>query len=131
MITFVTTSGGGSSPAAINAFISSTVNVTLAAGQRAHLVVDKALGSTAVGGATGLNVYPCYQSTAVGGVLTTQGGGIFGLQVAQNQRLTFGVNHVFSGLAAGTYSIGMCGASAAGFANWNNNEWGYTTALVF
>lgn len=138
MITFVTTSGGGANGTggilygvnAANTFIGPTVNVTLAAGQRAHMVVEKSLGSSVAGGASGLNIYPCYQLSG-GGVLTTQGGGIFGLQVVNTQRIPFGINWVFSGLAAGTYTIGMCGASAAGSANWNNNEWGYISALVF
>jgi hypothetical protein len=130
VIAFVTTSGLGNNPAAANAFIGTTVNVTLAAGQRAHLVVEKALGSTVAGGGTALNIYPCYQNTIAGSPLTTQGLGIFGLTAAQNQRHVYGINWVFSNLAAGTYAIGMCGSSSNA-ASWNNNEWTYLSALVF
>ena len=34
-----------------------------------------------------------------------------------------------SGLAAGTYSVGLCESTTNG-ANWSNNEYGYVTALV-
>lgn len=137
MIAFVTTAGAGLSGSggsiggvnSANAFIGPTVNVTLAAGQRAYMQITKSLGTT-VASASGLNVYPCYQLSG-GGVLTTQGGGIFGLTVLGTQRIMLDMNYVYSGLAAGTYAIGMCGASAAGAANWNNNEWGYISALVF
>jgi len=129
VISFVTLSGSGSNPTGANAFIGPTVNVTLAAGQRAHLVVEKALGTT-VAGANGLNLYACYQNTVGPGPITLQGGGMFNLTVTPTQRLPFGINWVFSNLAAGTYTIGMCGSTPA-FANWNNNEWGYISALVF
>lgn len=128
MITFVTTSGFGGNPTGANAFIGPTVNVTLAAGQRAHMVIEKALGAGATA-ATNLNIYACYQNTG-GGALTTQGAGIFGLTAAVNERKEFGINWVFSGLLAGTYTVGMCGSSTNAV-NWTNNEWGYISALVF
>jgi len=110
-------------------FIGPTVNVVLAAGQRAHMLSNKSLGSSAIGGAFALNIYPCYQLSPTG-PLTSQGGGILGLTVPTNQRQLYAINWVFSGLAAGTYTIGMCG-SAFGAANWNNNDWGYISAMVF
>jgi archaellum component FlaG (FlaF/FlaG flagellin family) len=128
-ITFVTTSGSGLNPGAALAFIGPTVNVTLAAGQRAHMVVEKALGSTAAGGAIDLDTYPCHQLTG-GGALTVNGAGIFDQRVPQNIRIPFGMNWVYSGLPAGTYTIGMCGFTSNAAA-WNNNEWGYISALVF
>ena len=76
-------------------------------------------------------MYACYQSTIGGSPLVTRGGGMFGLTAAQSQRQPVGIDYyVFSGLAAGTYTIGMCGSAFAP-ANWNNNEWGYVSALVF
>lgn len=137
MIAFVTTAGSGAAGSggaigginAANTFIGPTLNVTLAAGQRAFMQVTKSLGATGAN-ASGLNVYPCYQNTG-GGPLTTQGGGVFGLAVVPTQRILFDMNYVYFGLAAGSYTIGMCGASAANSANWNNNEWGYISAMVF
>jgi len=46
----------------------------------------------------------------------------------QNTRLTFTVNGVATGLSAGTYQVGLCGLATS--ANWTNNEYGYTTAIV-
>jgi hypothetical protein len=129
VVNFVTTAGAGNNPTGATAFIGPTVNVTLAAGQRAHIVVFKSLGSNAAGGGTSLNLYPCYQNVA-GGVLTTQGGGIFGLTVPPAQRQLYGITWVYSNLAAATYTVGMCGSSSNS-ASWNNNEWGYISALVF
>jgi hypothetical protein len=40
------------------------------------------------------------------------------------------ISGIITGLPAGTYIVGMAGRAAAP-ANWNNNEWGYVTALVF
>jgi hypothetical protein len=129
VVSFAATAGDGLPPGTTNAFIGPTLNVTLAAGQKAMMVVHKALGSFAAGGGTSLNIYPCYQLTP-GGTLTTQNGGIFGLTVPQNQRQLFGINWIFSGLSAGTYTIGMCGSTPTP-AGWNNNEWGYISAIVF
>jgi hypothetical protein len=101
------------------------VSVTVGAGQKVFVTSDAALGSLA-SGAGQLNIYICQQS---GPTLTTVGGGIFGLTVPPNQRHTFGISAVITGLAPGTYTVGMCGSSLAG-ANWNNSEWSYTSAMV-
>ncbi len=111
------------------AFIGPTLNVTITAGQKIHMVCTKALGSTAVGGANGLNIYAAYQNTS-GGTLTTQGGGIMGISVPQNTRIPITMTWVFSGLSAGTYTIGIAG-SAATPANWNSNEYGYISVFTF
>ena len=49
--------------------------------------------------------------------------------VIQNQRIPMTVSAVAT-LAAGTYSFGMCG-NDGGDGNWNNNEWGYVSVLVY
>jgi len=131
VVAFASGSGAGSGgPTTATAFIGPTVNVTVATGQRVHVVVDQSLGSTVAGGGTALNLYPCFQSTVVGSSITTQGGGMFALTVPQGQRQLFGINAVFTGFPTGTWRVGMCGSSANA-ASWNNNEWGYITALVF
>lgn len=122
--------GLGNSPTATLDFIGPTVMITVAAGQKVIVTSNKALGSTLAGGATGLNLYMCYKSTAAGSSINSDSqNGSFGQQVPQNTRMLFGLSAVFTGLPAGTYFFGMCGASA-NFGNWNNNEYGYTTALV-
>jgi len=129
VITFVTTSGSGNNPAAALAFIGPTVNVTLAVNQRAHMVVHKAVGSINAAGANDLDVWACYQNTG-GGAITQVGNGILDLRVSQNNRTLVGINHIYSGMAAATYTVGLCGFTAQ-VANWNSNEWGYISALVF
>ncbi len=116
-------------PTAVNAFLSTTVSVTYAAGQKLHVTSNVSLGSNAVGGAGNLNIYVCYQSTVVGSPIVTVGAGIFGLTAAQGQRHTFGISGVITGIPAGTYLVGMCGSSTT-FANWNNNEYSYTSVLL-
>jgi hypothetical protein len=110
-------------------FIAVPVNVTTTAGQKIFAVSNAALGSTAAGGGTTLRIYMCTRSTVAGSPIVTFGPGIFDLTVPQNQRQLVDINAVITGLAAGTYSVGLCGSSATP-ANWNNNEYSYTSAMV-
>ena len=58
--------------------------------------------------------------------------GTFDLRVSANIRTTFVQAGIATGLAAGTYQVGVCGKTDSGQgANWNNNEFGFVTALVF
>lgn len=107
------------------AFIGPTVSVTVAAGQKVYVSSNAALGANATA-ATSLNIYICYQS----GSITQVGFGSFGLTAAANQRQMYGLSAVITGLSAGTYLVGLCGSSTNS-ANWTNNEYGYTSALVF
>ena len=62
---------------------------------------------------------------------TTVGGGTFDLRVSQNIRATFTQSAVLAP-GAGTYNIGLCGKADGGQAvNWNSNEYGYVSAVVF
>jgi hypothetical protein len=118
--------GGGVT--STNNFIGPTVNVTITSGQKIYVNVDKALGSFVVGGANGLNIYIGYM--LVGGTTPSNyGGGILGLTCLQNTKQIYSINGIISGLPAGTYTVGMTG-SATTPANWNNNEYGYITAMV-
>ncbi|KAA0214626.1 MAG: hypothetical protein DYG94_08260 [Leptolyngbya sp. PLA3] len=122
------TSGGSNTPSPTNQFLSPTLTVTITAGQKITVIADRAFGSTIAGGANGLNLYVGYRVAGSGAVPTNIGGGMFNLTSAQNERKTFGINGVLTGLAAGTYEVGMTGTSVS--ANWNNNEWGYITVMV-
>lgn len=109
------------------AFIGAKVLIDVATGQSVHVSANQTLGSTAVGGATGLNLYMCYQDQT--GPITRIDDGQSGLSVPGGQRHQYGLTRVFWGLAAGTYRIGLCGTTTSG--NWNSNGWGHATALVF
>ena len=124
------TPSAGNSPTASTAFIGVTTSVAVATGQKVHMSVLHGLGSSVAGGGTALRLYACYQNAVVGSPLTTQGSGIWDLTVPQGQRHQFGVTYVFAGLAAGTYTVGMCGSSTNA-ASWNSNDFGYITTLIF
>lgn len=129
VIAFVFTTGYGADPTATVAFLGPTVGVAVASGQSVFVVADKAFGSVAVGGAASLNLWICYQAS--GAMSPVQvGGGMFGLQVQQNTRVVFGASAVITALAPDIYTVGLCGTDN-GNGNWNSNEWGYTSALVF
>lgn len=113
---------------AATAFISPTVTVTVTAGQKVLVSSNCALGAGATA-ATGLNIYIGFRSTIPGSPVTTVGGGTFGLTSPANNRQIYGLSAVLSNLAPGTYEVGLVGNSQTP-ANWNNNEWGYTSALV-
>jgi hypothetical protein len=124
------TSGfGASQVTTTTGFIGPTVNVTITAGQKIFVDVNKALGSSIAGGANSLNLYIGYQSTAAGSNVQSYGGGILGLQCQQNTRQIYSMSGIISGLPAGTYSVGLVGFSPNA-ANWNNNEYGYVSAMV-
>jgi len=111
-------------------FLSTTQTVTIAAGQKVLVIANAGMGSTAPGGANGLSLFPGYRNTSAGSI-TAFGGGIIGLTVPQNQRHTFGVNSVITGLPAGTYEFGLAGlAVSAAAANWNGNDFAYVTVIV-
>ena len=138
VVATVFASGGGSSPQAPNAmqsffFLANTAQVTITAGQKILVWSSKALGTSGVAaGAANLNIDICYQSTAAGSFPQDAGGGaVLGLRAAANTRQMYSLNAALTGLAAGTYQVGLCGyTDATQVPNWNSHEYGYTTAVV-
>jgi hypothetical protein len=126
-ITNAFTSGSFTVLTTTTEFIGPTVTVAVAANQKVFINAQQALGSNVAGGANGLDLFVCYKVGA--GAASTVGNGMFNVTVAQNQRLIFAVAGITPALAAGSYTVGMCG-NATTPANWNNNEYGYLTALV-
>ncbi len=122
-------SGYGADPSATLQFLAPPAVVTVSAGQAVHVTSNKAFGSFSAGGASGLGLYICHRPQGSTAAPTTFGGGILGNSVAQNTRVTMGLSAVITGLPAGNHEVGMCGFDD-GNGNWNNNEWGYTSALV-
>jgi hypothetical protein len=120
-------SGYGADPTTTLQFLAASTSVSItAAGQSVFVTSDKALGSVAAGGATDLDLWICYQPTA--GALVQVGAAVFDLRAAQNTRSMYGLSAVITGLAVGTYNVGLCGTSSS--LNWNSNEYSYTSAIV-
>jgi hypothetical protein len=131
VVATVFTTGFGADPTTALAFLSPTVIVTVAAGGKILTWSTKALGSSSAGGADKLTLFMCYQSTVSGSTIITVGSGVLGLRVPQNTRLNFGLNATFTGLAAGSYKVGLCGyTDTTNQPLWNLNEYGYTSAIV-
>jgi hypothetical protein len=129
VIASVFAAGDGGDPTNSLTFLGPTVVVSVQAGHRVHVVAHKAMGAGA-SAANSLNIYVCHRPNGTMLTPTSVGGGIFGLGAPANTRLDYGISAVISNLAASTYDVGMCGSSADA-ANWTNNEWGYTSALVY
>lgn len=123
------TSGSTTNPAATNQFLSPTMTVTITAGQKIMVTANCAFGSISAGGAGGLDLYVGYRVSGSGAVPSNIGGGMFNHTCVQNERTNFGISGVITGLAAGTYEVGMTGDDD-GNGQWNNNEWGYVTVMV-
>jgi hypothetical protein len=119
-------SGGGPNPSGTLQFFGAPVSVTVtSAAQRIAVIADNAFGTGNLA-AHGLNLYICYQQSP-GGVVTSVGNGLLGLQLPPNTRVPMGLSKVLQLAAGYQYNVGMCGT---GGANWTNNDWGTTTALV-
>lgn len=130
IVAWVRGASSGNPPTGALQFLSAAPAVTVAAGDTVLVTSTKAFGSTAVGGAVDLDLDICAKSTAPGASIAASGmGQILDLRVPQNTRLPMSLTAILSGLGAGTYQVGLCGSSSQG-ANWNSNEFSYTTALV-
>jgi hypothetical protein len=124
-------SGPGLNPTTTNQFLAQTVTVTVNSSTQKILVTShKALGSTAVAGATSLSLYIGFRPVGTTASPTTVGGGALGNRVAQNTRITMGLSGMITGLAPGDYEVGLTGSSSDAV-NWNSNEFSYTTATVY
>ena len=120
--------GLGNSPTATTQFLTPGAQVSVAAGQKVHVVANKAFGTLA-SPSNGLDLYPCYQSTLFGSPIVTLGTGILNNAMPANSRITMGISHVITGLNSGTYNVGMCGDDD-GNGSWVNNDQGYVSAVV-
>lgn len=131
IVDFEMGSSFGSDPINGYAFLSPAPVITITSSTQKVIVTShKGLGSVAAGGASSLDIWVGYRLVGSGGDPTTVGSGIYGLRVPQNTRVPFGINGIITNLPPGDYEVGMVGNGYTTFANWNNNEYGYTTALV-
>jgi len=114
-------------------FIGPHVEVVVAEGHQLSMSANKALGTSHPEGASNLFLGACFKRLApILGPVTFQGGNMAGLQIAPFSRQIFSVNHIFTGLSAGTYRIGMCGLTPSTKPpRWNSHSIGYITVMVF
>jgi len=118
--------GGAVFPTSTIGFLTPTISITITAGQKIHVTATRALGG--IDDAHNLTIYGGWQ-LASGGPITAVGGGMFGLSVPALTRIPMTVSYVLENLAPGTYKVGMVGASSD--PKWENNDWGYVSALVY
>ena len=114
------------------AFLAPTAIVNVGGSQMVHVFSQRALGSTAPGGAKELRLDVCYQSTVTGSpILGFDNDAMYGLAIAEGMRMPFSLSDQFH-LSSGQWAVGLCGAVAGTdkAAAWNNNEWGRTSAFV-
>ncbi len=125
-------SGYGTDPTATNNFIGPTTSVTITStSQRVLVTANKALGSTV--GAANLNLYIGYRLSGSVAAPVLVGGGSLGQTVPAGIRIPMGLSGIITGLPPGTYDVGLAGTAntVLDAGHWNNNEWGYVTAVIF
>ncbi|MEE9341953.1 MAG: hypothetical protein V3V21_09905, partial [Thermoplasmata archaeon] len=130
VVTSAFTSGPGTNPTATRDFLAPFVTVSVVAGQDVFVVSHKAFGSIVPGGASSLDLFICYRDAGSAAVPTTVGNGALGTMVPQSTRILMGLSAVIENLATGSWEVSLCGHDN-GNGNWNNNEWGYTSAIVY
>src|SRR5688572_12147924 len=85
----------GKSPTATTQFLTPALQVSVAAGQKVHLVANKAFGTLA-SPSNGLDLYPCFQTTQIGSLIVTLGSGILNNAMPANSRITMGIHYVIA-----------------------------------
>jgi hypothetical protein len=121
------------STTSVYSFVSVTTAVTVTASTQAISVTSTAnLGSTIAGGANNLRLSVCKQLQGNMAITDNGADAMDGIRVPQNTRQAFTLSTRFTGLAPGTYNVGLCGFSTVTgqAANWNNDEFSRTTAIV-
>jgi len=132
IVFFNMVSNYGTDPADAITFLGPTTTVTIAApNQKVLVIANRAFGSTSAGGASGLDIAVGYRQVGSAVEPASVGAWIYGFRVAQNTRICIGISGIINDLPVGDYDVGMCGTGNAGYANWNYNEYGYVTAIVF
>lgn len=130
----LTARGSAAHPSLTMNFVSPTVTLAVAPGQRLHVLASRAFGSTTATGGLSLTLHACVRPTAPASPFVLDDPtGIIGIRVAAGTRVLQTVDHVFDALPAGSYDVGMCGyiADPSRLTSWNDNGLGYVTAFVF
>lgn len=130
----VTATGSASLPTGTLQFLGKTVNVTVGAGQGALVQAQVMLGTTSTAGsATNLILFICDQQLPGGPIVVHSSTAGIEPMAAQQSINDYALTDTITGLAPGTYSVGMCGylINPGGPNLWNARDWSYTTAQVF
>jgi hypothetical protein len=111
-------------------FLSPALTVNVTSGQAVLVTATITLGTTIAAEASGLRLWIVYQPS--GGTITTPHPiDWIDAQVVPNTLHTYTFSDTITGLATGTYTVGMGGQQNSGIANnWNLQDWAYTTAQV-
>ena len=121
-------SGPSNTPGTTMQFLTPPVTVTLVGGESVFVSASRAFGSIAPAGAQSLSLYIGRRLLPGTTIQVTGNAGMIGNRVTRNSRQPFALSAVITGLAAGTYEVGLAGGTAN--LNWNNNGNGYTSVLV-
>jgi hypothetical protein len=105
-----------------------TLTYVVAAGQSVYVNVSAALGSTVGAGALNLSIGS--QVFLSGGPITQVATELQNLTIGAGQRNVFALTAVVSGLAPGTYTIGLTAGTGDGNTNWDNNGEMYISGLL-
>jgi len=123
-------SGFGFNVTSAYGFISVAPQVTItSSSQKVHVTATKAMGSTAAGGASDLDLVIAFNTTGASTPVTTVGGAILDNRCAPNTRQNYTMSAIVTGLAPGNYYFGLAAKSGSA-ANWNSNEWSYVSIMV-
>jgi hypothetical protein len=106
-------------------FIGPTVDVTIQDGDQIYVDATATMGSFISLGAGGLTLSVNYST---GGGALTPVVSYPGLSVGPGEKNIFPLNALITGLAAGTYTVGVSGASIDPM--WTNQGTGTITAMV-
>jgi hypothetical protein len=111
------------------AFLSPALPVSVTAGQAVLVTATITLGTSVAGGASGLRLWIVYQPS--GGAITEPHPiDWISPKAVQNSLNTYTFSDTITGLATGTYTVGMGGQLTSTPNNWDTSDWAYTTAQV-
>jgi len=113
----------------VYAFIGASIHMDIEPAQHIHVSARAGLGSTARGGAGGLELSICARKAGSSRMLDNRGDRLVNLTVPENSRATFTVQTRFADLAPGDHEFGLCGR-IAGASRWNDNDSSRVAVLV-
>lgn len=104
----------------------SAITITTA-GQKVFVTSTAAIGTTAETGAGSLDLDICFVSAGV--VYVSGFESLYSIRTSYNTRHPYSLSVILPNLAPGSYEVGMCARTSD--PNWNSNDFGYSSALVF